>query len=108
MNHMSYKYPIAVAILLLIFFSSCLGQSHVGFAAQTIQPNGKNLKVGSMLKVSQNGRYLVRSNGKPFFWLGDTAWLLFQMTTREDAELYLSTRARQGFSVIQAAIVMGE
>lgn len=70
--------------------------------------NSKNSKVGSMLKVSQNGRYLVRSDGKPFFWLGDTAWLLFQMTTREDAELYLSTRARQDFTVIQAAIVMGE
>ena len=40
--------------------------------------------------------------------LGDTAWLLTQMTTREDAELYLRTRAEQGFTVIQAALVMGE
>jgi hypothetical protein len=58
--------------------------------------------------VSENGRYLVRADGTPFFWLGDTAWLLFQLTTREDAERYLRTRARQGFTVIQAALVMGE
>src|SRR5688500_11375831 len=60
------------------------------------------------LRVSEGGRCLVGSDGTPFLWLGDTAWLLFQMTTRDDAERYLRTRARQGFSVIQAALVMGE
>lgn len=64
--------------------------------------------VGSALRVSPNGRHLVDPEGKPFFWLGDTAWLLFQMATRDDAELYLKTRARQRFTVIQAAVVMGE
>jgi hypothetical protein len=64
--------------------------------------------IGSALRVSQNGRYLIRADGTPFFWLGDTAWLLFQMADREDAALYLQTRARQGFTVIQAAVVMGE
>ena len=54
------------------------------------------------------GRYLVDGDGKPFFWLGDTAWLLSQIPNREDAEHYLATRARQGFTVIQAAAVMGE
>ena len=54
------------------------------------------------------GHYLLDPNGKPFFWLGDTAWLLFQIPTREDAELYLQTRALQGFTLIQAAVVMGE
>jgi hypothetical protein len=54
------------------------------------------------------GRYLVDKDGKPFFWLGDTAWMLFQEPNREDAELYLATRARQGFTVIQASAVMGE
>jgi len=71
-------------------------------------PDARRSGVGSGLRVSENGRYLIRRDGTPFFWLGDTAWLLFQMTTREDADLYLKTRARQGFSVIQAALVMGE
>ena len=29
------------------------------------------------LKVSENHRYLVTDDGRPFFWLGDTAWELF-------------------------------
>jgi len=62
----------------------------------------------SALRVSENGRYLVQPDGKPFFWLGDTAWLISQMTRREDVDLYLRTRAEQGFTVIQAGVVMGE
>jgi hypothetical protein len=51
------------------------------------------------LKVSANHRYL-EAGGKPFFWLGDTAWLLLKMG-REDTERYLAARERQGFNVIQ-------
>jgi Protein of unknown function (DUF4038) len=29
------------------------------------------------LRVSPNGRYFVDQHGNPFFYLGDTAWLLF-------------------------------
>ena len=29
------------------------------------------------LKVSENKRFLVTADGKPFFYLGDTAWELF-------------------------------
>jgi Protein of unknown function (DUF4038) len=29
------------------------------------------------LKVSPNGRFLVKEDGSPFFYLGDTAWELF-------------------------------
>lgn len=65
-------------------------------------------KSGPELRVALGGRYLVDRLGKPLFWLGDTAWLLSQMTTRDDVELYLKTRARQGFTVIQAGVVMGE
>ncbi len=54
------------------------------------------------LGVSKNCRFLVQGDGHPFFWLGDTAWELFHRTTREDARLYLSARAEQGFTVIQA------
>jgi hypothetical protein len=54
------------------------------------------------LKVSDNGRFLVTADGQPFFWLGDTAWELFHRATREDAERYLQTRAKQRFTVIQA------
>lgn len=54
------------------------------------------------LKVSDNQRFLVTSDGQPFFWLGDTAWELFHRLNREEAERYLQHRAAQGFTVIQA------
>ena len=33
----------------------------------------------SGLQVSPNRRFLVRSDGSPFFWLGDTGWGLLNM-----------------------------
>jgi hypothetical protein len=54
------------------------------------------------LKVSENRRFLVTEDGRPFFWLGDTAWELFHRATREDADRYLRNRARLRFTVIQA------
>ena len=56
----------------------------------------------AQLKVSDNKRFLVTQDGKPFFWLGDTAWELFHRLTREEAELYLRNRANKKFTVIQA------
>ena len=52
--------------------------------------------------VSDNRRFLVTADGRPFFWLGDTAWELFHRLTREDAVRYLDNRARLRFTVIQA------
>jgi len=54
------------------------------------------------LKVSDNKHFLVTQDGKPFFWLGDTAWELFHRLNREEAGRYLESRARKGFTVIQA------
>ncbi|HEX4946703.1 MAG TPA: DUF4038 domain-containing protein, partial [Blastocatellia bacterium] len=55
-----------------------------------------------LLKVSDNQRFLVTADGKPFFWLGDTAWELFHRLNREEADRYLKNRADKGFTVIQA------
>jgi hypothetical protein len=54
------------------------------------------------LRVSDNRRFLVKADGTPFFWLGDTAWELFHRQTREDAERYLRNRAERRFTVVQA------
>lgn len=54
------------------------------------------------LKVSENKRFLVKADGAPFFWLGDTGWELFHRLNREDADRYLKNRADKGFTVIQA------
>lgn len=57
------------------------------------------------LKVSSNGRFFTQNNGKPFFWLGDTSWLLFKKCSREETNQYLSTRQKQGFNVIQVMVL---
>lgn len=56
-----------------------------------------------LLKVAEDHRHIVTQDGKPFFYLGDTAWELFHRLTREEADLYLTTRAKQGFNVVHAA-----
>jgi Protein of unknown function (DUF4038)/Putative collagen-binding domain of a collagenase len=59
------------------------------------------------LKVSPNGRYFVDQRDKPFFYLGDTCWLLFQRLNRAELDEYLKDRAEKGFTVIQAYVVRG-
>ena len=56
------------------------------------------------LKISTNHRFF-RADDKPFFWMGDTGWLLFSKLNREDAEKYLETRRKQGFNVIQVMVL---
>jgi hypothetical protein len=54
------------------------------------------------LRVSENRRFLVTDDGRPFFWLGDTAWELFHRLDRQEAVRYLDNRAERRFTVIQA------
>lgn len=58
-----------------------------------------------LLKVSENSRFLVTENNEPFFWLGDTGWLLFNKTSREEAEQYLEDRRSKGFNIIQVIVI---
>ncbi len=58
-----------------------------------------------LLKISSNGRFFQTIEGKPFFWLGDTGWLLFVKCKREEAIQYLDDRKQKGFNVIQVMLV---
>ncbi|MGB8491394.1 MAG: glycoside hydrolase family 140 protein, partial [Bacteroidales bacterium] len=73
-----------------------------GACAQMKSPQIKKL---AALEISENRRYLVDENGNPFFWLGDTGWLLFSKLTREEADKYLTDRAAKGFNVIQVMVL---
>jgi hypothetical protein len=62
---------------------------------------------GLRLKAGRNGRYLIDQNDKPFFYLGDTVWLIFQRLNKDEVEEYLKDRAAKGFNVIQAYVIRG-
>lgn len=57
------------------------------------------------LKVSENKRFLVTEDGKPFFWLGDTTWELFHRLNREDAIKLFENRAARKFNVLQSVAI---
>ena len=57
------------------------------------------------VRVSDDGRFLVTEDGRPFFYLGDTAWELFHRLTRDEAVRYLQLRADQGYTAIQAVVL---
>ena len=69
--------------------------------------NASDAKVPGVepLKVHPEGHYLMMESGRPFFWLGDTAWELFHRTTREEAIRYLDNRAKLGFTVVQSVAI---
>ena len=56
------------------------------------------------LRVSENGRYLMQGD-KPFFWLGDTAWLMLQKLDEAQMRTYLRNRKEKGYNVIQTVLV---
>lgn len=57
------------------------------------------------IRVSDNHRFLQTDDGKPFFYLADTAWELFHHLNRDEADFYLRDRAGKGFTAIQAVAI---
>lgn len=57
------------------------------------------------LKVSDNKRFLVTADGRPFFYLGDTTWELFHRLNREQAIQLFENRAARKFNVLQAVAI---
>jgi hypothetical protein len=95
MHHQRPRLRLACAILCILCGGSLLSLATPA-GAQAPLPR---------LKVSDNKRFLVTADGKPFFWLGDTAWELFHRLNREDADRYLINRAERRFTVIQAVVL---
>lgn len=85
--------PSRITLALPLLLSACLACAGLSAAETHDVPR---------LKVSDNHRFLVYADGRPFFYLGDTAWQLFHRLNREEADRYLANRAAKGFTVIQA------
>lgn len=56
--------------------------------------------VHGSLQVSSNGHFIQHKDGTPFFWMGDTQWVLNNISDEHIGKL-LDDRKEKGFSVIQ-------
>ena len=68
--------------------------------AQKPWDNGK-------LKVSDNQRFLQFENGKPFFWQGETPWLMPERLNRDEVAFYLKSCQEAGYNVAQIQVING-
>lgn len=58
------------------------------------------------LEVSGEHRYL-KNGDHPFFWLGETGWLLPERLDRDEAAYYLSRCREAGYNVVQVQTMNG-
>lgn len=93
------------AILLFQSLSSFAAPGPAPVQATQQRTHSTNERSVPKLRVSSNGRFLQSEDGRPFFWLGDTAWLLFERLDREDALRYLENRQRKGFNLVQVMVI---
>ena len=56
-------------------------------------------------RLTVKGQYLVHENGKPFFWLGNTAWLMPERLNRDEVEFYLTRESEEGYNVEQIQVI---
>lgn len=57
------------------------------------------------LRVSDNRLYLVHEDGTPFFYMGDTAWLMPERLDADEVAYYLSRASAAGFNVAQVQTI---
>ena len=68
---------------------------------------GQKLWNEGRLRVSNNQRFLQFDSGKPFFWLGETAWLMPERLNREEVEYYLKTCHEAEYNMVQVQVLNG-
>ncbi len=92
---------------LLLFFFLLLAEG--GFALAFSQEKTTIYKPWDHgnLMVSNENRYLMNADGTPFFWLGDTGWLLPEKLNRDESAYYLEHCRLAGFNVVQVQTMNG-
>ncbi len=80
-------------LVILFLVAPCLLHAQKKLPTYLPWKNGK-------LKVSEENRYLKHENGTPFFWLGDTGWLLPERLNRDETSFYLENCQQAGYNVV--------
>lgn len=91
-----------VVLNVLVLWAGFMAASVLASDSLVIAKPKKSLPA---IRVSSDGHYFELANGKPFFWLGDTAWELIHRLTIDESNYYLTTRANQGYTIIQTVVL---
>lgn len=96
---MKKQFLFSLFLVLLCCFSEI---SFASKKTKTYLPwsNGK-------LVVSEENRYLKHENGVPFFWLGETGWLMPERLNRDEVPYYLEKCKEAGYNVVQVQTLNG-
>lgn len=89
---------------LILTILAILGATTSIFANDPVKVYGKPWSHGK-LEVSKNGTYLQHTDGTPFFWMGETGWLLPERLDRAEASYYLNGCREAGFNVVQVQTI---
>lgn len=92
---------ILILIVSLAVHNIVIANKNFGFAFQNVKTD-KSLMP---LKVSEDGHFVVKEDGTPFFWLADDAWALHNRLSMYEVKQYLEVRKNQGFTVIHTWMV---
>ena len=121
------KQLLTILLSLLAFASAMLAQQHPRMrgesfqtdipstartsssATATVLPNHIEARQKpwdhGRLEVSQNRRFLQHADGTPFFWLGETAWLMPERLDREEVANYLDKARDAGYNMAQVQVL---
>ena len=70
--------------------------------------DGFSQKPAFPIHTSENGRYLVDNNSKPFFYQAETPWTIFIHLNEKEMGEMMDIRIRQGFNVLQTMSITTE
>ena len=88
---------------IIVFSIGIIGMIDSTYAQDTLL--SKKIWKHGQLKITSDGHFFSYEDGTPFFWLGDTAWELFNRLRKEEIIQYLDNRKQKGFNVIQAVVL---
>lgn len=94
-----------ITLVLLILLAAACASPETADQTSADSTSTEATAEKSALRVSDNGHFLQQADGEPFFWLGDTGWLLFSKLDRDQVETYLENRRQKGFNVVQVMML---
>ena len=94
---MNHKLSISLSLVLLALTTTLMAAS----------PRFEKPWRHGKLCVRENHRYMQHEDGTPFFWLGETGWLMPTKLNRTEVDNYLTHCAKAGYNVVQVQTLNG-